>query len=263
MTTPEVVRVYIGSFWNSAVMAPSENEALIKKEQKDLINDLHSLPKNSLVRKVNEMIKRVKQARVHALLLNHLRDQMPTMFGKSAKQAKLIQFLNLEFTKVQQQYLIPTSDFPEYENFREILKTIEISNLPKLSTKTLESLNEVLTTELPELLKVFSSVCHPLRVLSDNMVEEKMAYLKEHQNLTLQDDGSSKSLTIFQSLGPDHGLLSKSKVIQFLATVELSAREMEEIWTFADQDSDGLVNQTEFISALKLVNSKVKGTENN
>ena len=52
MNTPEVMRVYIGSFWNK----PYQNEnfkELFQAEQGDLIRDLRDLPRNAAIRKVS------------------------------------------------------------------------------------------------------------------------------------------------------------------------------------------------------------------
>ena len=41
---------------------------------------------NASLRKTNELIKRARAAKVHALLVSHLRSQMPAVFWKEAKQ---------------------------------------------------------------------------------------------------------------------------------------------------------------------------------
>ena len=61
--TPEVARVYIGSFWDKPA-AYTENRKLIEMEEQDLFNDLQTLPGNSAVRKLNDMIKRARLAKV-------------------------------------------------------------------------------------------------------------------------------------------------------------------------------------------------------
>jgi hypothetical protein len=43
---PEVVRVYIGSFWDGECQNP-ESEALFAAEQEDLLRDLRMLPRNN------------------------------------------------------------------------------------------------------------------------------------------------------------------------------------------------------------------------
>ena len=55
--TPEVLRVYVGSFWNKPLKS-TENEALLKAEEAELLADLRSLPRHSAVRKINELVKR-------------------------------------------------------------------------------------------------------------------------------------------------------------------------------------------------------------
>lgn len=49
--TPEVMRVYIGSFWDKPYHN-KDNKKLFDAERRDLLNDLRSLPRNAAVRKV-------------------------------------------------------------------------------------------------------------------------------------------------------------------------------------------------------------------
>ncbi len=49
---------------------------MFKSEQSDLLYDLQSLPRNSAVRKVNELVKRTRLAKAHAYVIGHLREQV-------------------------------------------------------------------------------------------------------------------------------------------------------------------------------------------
>jgi hypothetical protein len=49
--TPEVLRVYISSFWEEKLQHP-DTARLLEAERDDLIADLRSLPRNSAIRKV-------------------------------------------------------------------------------------------------------------------------------------------------------------------------------------------------------------------
>jgi len=104
--TPEVVRVYVGSFWDEPYKN-KDNEKLFQAEQADLIRDLRNLPANSTIRKVNEIVKRSRLLRVHAHIISYLRTQMPSMFGKSSKQEELINNMREVFQTVQRQYNLP------------------------------------------------------------------------------------------------------------------------------------------------------------
>lgn len=81
VNTPEVMRVYIGSFWEGGYNNP-EYSSLFQKEQADLLADLTDLPRNAAIRKINELVKRARMARVHALIISHLKQKMPSFFGK-------------------------------------------------------------------------------------------------------------------------------------------------------------------------------------
>ncbi len=73
--TPEVLRVYTGSFWSQPLQKGCQEELLLKEEA-DLLADLRSLPRNAAIRKVNEFVKRARQIKVHALICEHLRSQV-------------------------------------------------------------------------------------------------------------------------------------------------------------------------------------------
>ena len=55
LATPEVSRVYIGSFWDQPLRYDM-NRRLFEAEEQDLFHDLQSLPRNAALRKVCENI---------------------------------------------------------------------------------------------------------------------------------------------------------------------------------------------------------------
>jgi tRNA U34 5-carboxymethylaminomethyl modifying GTPase MnmE/TrmE len=64
--TPEVLRVYTGSFWDQPLQH-EDNAKLFEQEEKDLMKDLKNLPRNSAIRKINEIVKRTRKAKVSAV----------------------------------------------------------------------------------------------------------------------------------------------------------------------------------------------------
>lgn len=68
LSTPEVARVYIGSFWDNPLHFDM-NRKLFELEEQDLFNDLQSLPRNAALRKLNDLIKRARLAKVNCLCI--------------------------------------------------------------------------------------------------------------------------------------------------------------------------------------------------
>ncbi|CAA0815359.1 EH domain-containing protein 1 [Striga hermonthica] len=158
LNTPEVNRVYIGSFndkpINEAAAGPIGRE-LFEKEQDDLLSDLKDIPKKACDRRINEFVKRARAAKIHAYIISHLKKEMPAMMGKAKTQQRLIDNLPEEFAKVQREYHLPAGDFPNAEHFREVLSGYSIDKFEKLKPKMIQSVDDMLGYDIPELLKNF------------------------------------------------------------------------------------------------------------
>ncbi|CAL0307380.1 unnamed protein product [Lupinus luteus] len=158
LNTPEVMRVYIGSFndkpVNDAVSGPIGKE-LFEKEQDDLLSDLKDIPKKACDRRINEFVKRARAAKIHAYIISHLKKEMPAMIGKAKAQQKLIDNLEGEFGKVQREFHLPPGDFPDVEHFRETLNGYNIDKFEKLKPKMIQTVDDMLGYDIPNLLKNF------------------------------------------------------------------------------------------------------------
>lgn len=63
-----------------------------------------------LANQVNEFVKRVRAAKIHILIMGHLRKKMPAMMGKQKAQEKLLANLQTEFGMVQREYHLPAGE---------------------------------------------------------------------------------------------------------------------------------------------------------
>jgi hypothetical protein len=72
------------------------------------------------MRKVNEMVKRIRLTIVNVCILGYLKSQMPTFWGKEAAQEKLLNNLSAVFDAVQRKYSLAQGDFPNLDEFREV-----------------------------------------------------------------------------------------------------------------------------------------------
>ncbi|EPS68571.1 hypothetical protein M569_06192, partial [Genlisea aurea] len=158
LNTPEVMRVYIGSFndkpINVNVVGPLGGD-LFEKEQEDLLSDLKDIPKKACDRRINEFVKRARAAKIHACIISHLKKAMPAMMGKAKAQQKLIDNLADEFAKVQREHHLPVGDFPNMEHFRDTLGGYNIDKFEKLKPKMIQTVDDMLGYDIPELLKNF------------------------------------------------------------------------------------------------------------
>uniref|UniRef100_A0A5B7AY70 Putative EH domain-containing protein 1 n=1 Tax=Davidia involucrata TaxID=16924 RepID=A0A5B7AY70_DAVIN len=158
LNTPEVMRVYIGSFndkpVNVAITGPIGRE-LFEKEQDDLLTDLKDIPKKACDRRINEFVKRARAAKIHTYIISHLKKEMPAMMGKAKTQQRLIDNLADEFGKVQREHHLPAGDFPNVEQFKETLSCYNFDKFEKLKPKMIQAVDDMLGYDVPELLKSF------------------------------------------------------------------------------------------------------------
>jgi GTPase SAR1 family protein len=153
MNTPEVCRVYIGSFWGSP-LKNIEQAALFNKEKLDLFMDIAQLPQNAVMRRINELVKRARGVKVHAYIIHYLRKQLPYTFGKKEKQQRLIDRLDKEMIMCARRYELPRGDFPPVEPMRQALREIkDLSEFPKLDKRMVKEMDKVFSVDIPEMLE--------------------------------------------------------------------------------------------------------------
>jgi EH domain-containing protein 1 len=56
---------------------------------------------------------------------------------------------------VQKEYHLPVGDFPNVDHFREILSTYNIDKFEKLKPKMIQTIDDMLSNDLPELIRKF------------------------------------------------------------------------------------------------------------
>ncbi|CAL5024838.1 unnamed protein product [Urochloa decumbens] len=158
LNTPEVNRVYIGSFNDKPIRETTAGPLgmeLFQKEQDDLLSDLNDIPKKACDRRINEFVKRARAAKVHAHIVSHLKKEMPALMGKAKAQQKLLENLDEQFAKVQKELHLPPGDFPSVEEYRELLSAYNFDKFEKLRPKMVQGVDDMLAYDIPELLKKF------------------------------------------------------------------------------------------------------------
>jgi hypothetical protein len=265
INTPEVMRVYVGSFWNPASDFERLNHDLISTEHQDLIEDLKNLPRQSAIRKVNELVKRARLVRVHAYIIESLRKELPTFFGRASKQQKLLNNLEDEFMKIRKAFNLPIGDFPDIAIFKEAFAKIDLTEFPKLSTKMMASVDEALSVDLPALLQTF-----PQELNSFSAAIPKNPFSAENlESLDIEDpeiwvikgENRIKYQKIFKSISSPSGLLSGVQAKNFFLDSKLNETDLANVWKLSDSDRDGNLTEQEFMVAMHLISLRLHGLE--
>ena len=61
---------------------------------------------------MNEFVKRLRAAKIHIMIMGHLRKQMPAMMGKQKAQEKMLRNLGDHFSLVQREHHLPPGEPP-------------------------------------------------------------------------------------------------------------------------------------------------------
>ena len=77
LRSPEVPRVYIGSFWD-AQFRETGMRGLMEAEEADLVTELASLPEDNVMNKINEIARRARLVQVHATPHTHIHELGPS-----------------------------------------------------------------------------------------------------------------------------------------------------------------------------------------
>ena len=151
--TPEVARVYIGSFWDKPFHYDTMRR-LFELESQDLFKDLQSLPKNAALRKLNDLIKRARLAKVHAYIISEIKGEMPSVFGKDSKKKEIIRNLDRIYEKIQHQHNISPGDFPNIDKMREVLELLDFKTFKVLDKKLIDKCDNMMATDITQLMQM-------------------------------------------------------------------------------------------------------------
>uniref|UniRef100_A0A2K6BFN4 EH domain containing 2 n=1 Tax=Macaca nemestrina TaxID=9545 RepID=A0A2K6BFN4_MACNE len=274
--TPEVLRVYIGSFWSQPLLVP-DNRRLFELEEQDLFRDIQGLPRHAALRKLNDLVKRARLVRVHAYIISYLKKEMPSVFGKENKKKQLILKLPVIFAKIQLEHHISPGDFPDCQKMQELLMAHDFTKFHSLKPKLLEALDEMLTHDIAKLMPLLRQEeleNTEVGVQGGAFEGTHMGPFVERGPDEAMEDGEegsddeaewvvtkdkSKYDEIFYNLAPADGKLSGSKAKTWMVGTKLPNSVLGRIWKLSDVDRDGMLDDEEFALASHLIEAKLEG----
>jgi hypothetical protein len=152
--TPEVVRVYTGSYWDEP-LKHDDFSSMFESDEWLLIDELMNLPSVSAERKVNAMVQRIRLVKVHVCLLGYLGRQMPRFPAQQGRVRKDL-LLNLEsvFEKVCKIHKLAKGDLPNINEFRDALEAFpDWAKFPAPDPATLKQLDHLIREEIPNIIR--------------------------------------------------------------------------------------------------------------
>jgi len=274
LNTPEVARVYIGSFWDQPLRYDM-NRRLFEMEEQDLFQDLQSLPRNAALRKLNDMIKRARLAKVHAYIISALRKDFPAVFGKDSKKKELIKNLGQIYEQIQREHQISPGDFPDLKKMQEQLVHHDFTKFNPLKPRLLEAVDKMLAEDIARLMAdiphepVQHVVGPSIKGGAFEGVGDKVSPFGFMKGEGI-DAGSGepewivgkdryKWDNVFDSLGPIDGKVTGAAAKSEMVKSKLPNSALGKIWKLADVDKDGMLDSDEFALAMHLINVKLDG----
>lgn len=269
LDTPEVSRVYVGSFWDEPLKNENLRE-LFEQEENDLYTRIAQLPRSAGMRKINDLIKRARLAKVHAILMDHLYSNMPYMFGHAKEQERMIHELPDIYKQMSVQHGLPLGDFPDPRAMQKHLAPLDFTTFKAIDPAKVEALNSLLTEDLPKLLQLIpdeqasvkaatvAQVAGPatpfaMMVVGDagetSLAQSK--WMSPPEPASYEDE--------FEALEPNEGKITGAKAREKFIESHLPSGVLHRIWTLSDLDKDGLLTLAEYALSRHLIEMKLAG----
>ncbi|PSN35086.1 EH domain-containing protein 1 [Blattella germanica] len=261
--TPEVARVYIGSFWDQP-LRNDLNRRLFEDEEQDLFKDIQTLPTNAALRKLNDLIKRARLAKAHAYIISTLYSEMPTLFGKDQKKMELISNLDSIYQQLERKYLISPGDFPDVRKMQELLVNHDFSKFTSLNFNLLETVDGMLANDIAQLMSMI-----PLEKASTNSESFVEGGAFDVVGDRESPFGYKRGEGVDAGSGDLEWIITKKKaeydgIFKTLKPTEMVKSKLPnvvlgKIYKLADVDQDGLLDADEFAVMMHLISVKLEG----
>lgn len=248
---PEMPKTYL-------LTRQESGELKLNSSSEELFKDLLALPNKALLSQLVRLQAEAKMARSHALLMSHLKSQLPT-FNREAKQEKLVGELESVIAGVAAKNGLAITDFASADSIRGRLLSLDFNRIKKMKESSLVLVDELLSNDIPKLLTVVPHSEEDMLMIQMAIASSKgAAGVSAHFS---KPPAVADYINEFESLGPLNGFLEASPRLRehFLGISELPSASLYKIWKLADIDKDGKLSLREYALCRELIKGVCAG----
>eukprot|EP00613_Pedinella_sp_CCMP2098_P071940 CAMPEP_0171911564 /NCGR_PEP_ID=MMETSP0993-20121228/10376_1 /TAXON_ID=483369 /ORGANISM="non described non described, Strain CCMP2098" /LENGTH=486 /DNA_ID=CAMNT_0012545105 /DNA_START=85 /DNA_END=1545 /DNA_ORIENTATION=+ len=135
------------------------NHRLFDLEREALLADLRALPRNAKVRRLDQVAKRFRAVKTHAMLCSHLRGEFGWVpLGQDSKQGELLRGLEGLQLGLARKHGLNAADFSDANHFKRVVRDlgIKIWKWPTTMDEELEAIDKAFAEDLKPLLAMLN-----------------------------------------------------------------------------------------------------------
>ncbi|VDK53665.1 unnamed protein product [Anisakis simplex] len=159
LESPEVPKVFIGSFWDGDGQKKKRSEVaeLFAQEYDEFFDELKLLPQQCGVRKLNDVIKRAKRLKIHALIMEQLVKKMWIRSDKEIKRVVTSDNLEKIYADFKYRLRLADSDLPDIPPFIEKAKLSYAKAWNKVDEEMMQRLDQFINDDIPKMVSAVQS----------------------------------------------------------------------------------------------------------
>jgi len=169
--TPEVVRVYTGSYWNGA-LTNDDFQHMFEKDEKLLVRELLDLPRCSAERKINLVVHRIRLVKVHVCILGTLRGMTPYWFGKEKSREHILDNLDSIMNDARIKFDLSKGDMPDPEKFAQRLEKFpDFRVFPSIDRGLISRFDMLIEKDIPGIVSDAEAIASEARSGRKSMID--------------------------------------------------------------------------------------------
>ncbi|VDO94147.1 unnamed protein product [Soboliphyme baturini] len=261
MQRPEVPVLYTGSFWDQP-LTHAQYQETFDADRKELFDDFRKLPRTVYVRRLNDIVKRAKQVRLHSLLMNELCKRK----WCTLKRLALRRFRTHTYPYFVDKHNLSTYDLLPVVEYIDRLKKLDKKLWKTADQGKLKKIEEFLSDDITKMMNILPSekaiqLAKSGRLQPQQMpvgaAKESNADWQVIANLAKMEGWARE----FSELSPRNGFVDLSKVQPLIDNCHLPWTTSDHIVKLVDCDNDQKITEKEFFLLKWLLGLGIAGKE--